>query len=71
MPSAFILRLRRTAFTFSAAIAIAATPLSGCGVKGPLKPPQPPAPAAGTLPSEPPAAPTPPLPAPPPPEKKP
>ena len=71
MPSAFIIRLRRAAFTFAAATAIVATPLSGCGVKGPLKLPQPPAPAAGTLPSEPPAAATTPLPAPQPSEKKP
>ena len=71
MPSDFMIRLRRAAFAIAAAIAFSATPLSGCGVKGPLKPPQPPAPAAGTLPSEPPAAPTPPLPAPQPSEKKP
>ena len=71
MPSAFILRLHRAACTFAAAIALVAAPLSGCGVKGPLKLPQPPAPTAGTLPSEPPAAPTPPLPAPEPPEKNP
>jgi len=71
MPSDFIISLRLAAFTLAAAIAIAATPLSGCGVKGPLKPPQPTAPATGTLPSEPPAAPTPPLPAPQPPEKTP
>jgi hypothetical protein len=71
MTSDCFVRLSRAAFAFAVAIGIVATPLSGCGVKGPLKPAQPPAPAAGTLPSEPPAAPTPPLPAAQPPEKKP
>jgi predicted small lipoprotein YifL len=64
MPSDSIFLLRRAAFATAAAIAMVALPLSGCGVKGPLKLPQPVAPASGTLPAEPPAVPAPPLPAP-------
>jgi predicted small lipoprotein YifL len=70
MPSEFIIRVRRAAFALATASAIITTALSGCGVRGPLKPAQAPAPAAGTLPSEPPVVPAPPLPAPQPPEKK-
>jgi len=53
----FIARIRGVAIGFAVAAAISVTPLSACGVKGPLKPAPTPPSAAVVPSSEPPAAP--------------